>query len=431
MGAEAQGTLAPLKRLIALAAAGARGADVGAMPVDWTTVLPLAAEHGVLPLVACALMHAPELPCPEDVRVELLAGMRAECAANLVRRQRIIRLLAEMKAEGIEAKLLKGYAVAGCYAHPECRSCVDADILVERHQEKAALRFFEARGFEVSERAMTSQHAVCRHKKVGVVELHVALYAELIEKNWFQGMGVAELVQEPSLTITEEAGSFSTLGATDQLIFLTLHMVKHFILEGLTVRMMLDIALFFLKYREVLDVERYWRILTQLHVADLAGSVLWNMIRLGGLDENAFPGIPQEKAACCAALLEDLVQGGYMGNRELQERYDSGMEYNRLLMCSRRGRLRYKGYMLLWKAKGAANSMFPSRKLLQRQYPLAARHAILRPFLRLWQLGTYPVKKVASGVLKREIRSADSAQSGTVRRRIDLFQQLGMLPPQK
>ena len=38
---------------------------------------------------------------------------------------------------------------------------------------------------------------MCQHKKYGMVELHVELYAELVQDVWYQGMNMADLVQEP------------------------------------------------------------------------------------------------------------------------------------------------------------------------------------------------------------------------------------------
>lgn len=420
--------LMPMRQLIRLAAEGARGETLGDMAVDWPQVLALGTEQNVLSLVACALLHAPALSCPEALRTRLMERMRAESSVSLVRRQRIMCLLGEMRGAGLDVQLLKGYAVAECYAYPECRACVDADVLIPPRQEKDALRYLSGQGFVVSPRAATSQHAVCKHRKYGVIELHVALYAELVQDVWFRGAGLDELVQEPPKIVPAADGGFVTLGDTDQLIFLTLHMLKHFILGGLTLRMMLDVALFFAHHRDSIDAPRYWGILRQVHDENAVAGILWCMIRYGGFDAADFPGLPPENTSCCDALLDDLLRGGYMGVKEEHERYVSGMEYNRLVIRQHKSGLRYTLYMLWWKVKGAALHMFPSRAMLEETCP-AARHAVLRPLLRVWQMVAYPARKVASGVLKREIRTATSETSDVVRRRIRLFQSLEMLPP--
>lgn len=93
----------PMQTLIRLVNAGAQKKCIDDLQVDWQEVLPLAVDQNVLPLVACALLHSPGLECPEY----LLNTLKNEASVNLIRRQRILQLLAEMKEAGIDAKVLK------------------------------------------------------------------------------------------------------------------------------------------------------------------------------------------------------------------------------------------------------------------------------------------------------------------------------------
>ena len=412
-----------MQTLIRLASAGARKEDISGLSVDWSTVLPLAAEQQVIPLVACALLHSPGLVCPDQLHEYLLNVMRAESSANMIRRQRIMYLLQEMKAAGIDAKLLKGYAVSGCYAHPECRGSVDTDILIDIRQEKQTVKFMEQHDFRVDPRAATSQHAVCQHKKYGMVELHVALYADLVQDNWFRNVNETDLVQEPAIMVE----GVCTLGHTDQLLFLTLHMVKHFILEGLTLRMMLDIALYFERHKQEIDVGRYWSILEKLHYDGLVNGILWNMIRLGGFHVEDFPGLPEEQPEQMTLILHDLQLGGYMGVRQKNERLESGMEYNRQLLRKQQSVWQYRLHMLGWKIKSGAKYMFPSIKMLQNLYPVTKKTPVLLPFFWFWQFVSFPIKKVRSGALQRDVRSENSAMTKVTEERIAMFSELGML----
>ena len=120
-------------------------------------------EQGVVALIALAVQRSPELECPEELRAYLMDALRVECSKNLLRRQRIVHLIGELKDAGIETKVLKGYAVAENYACPESRGSVDTDLLIDIQQEKAALRFLEARGFRITPRAKTCHHTICQH----------------------------------------------------------------------------------------------------------------------------------------------------------------------------------------------------------------------------------------------------------------------------
>ena len=56
------------------------------------------------------------------------------------------------------------------------------------------------------------------------------------------------------------------------------------------------------------------------------------MVRSGVFYHEEFPKLPDERLEQMQLILNDLIQGGYMGLKEKDERIESGMEYNRLLM---------------------------------------------------------------------------------------------------
>lgn len=417
----------PMQTLILLVSAGAQKECLNDIEVDWRAVLPLAIEQNVLSLVACALLHSPELKCPVELRESLLNAMRNEASVNLIRRQRIMELLHEMKKSGIEAKVLKGYALSGCYAYPECRGSVDTDLLIDVNQEKQAIDFFESQGFRIDPRAATSHHTVCQHKKYGMVELHVSLYEELVRDIWLQDFCKDELVREDSISVENAGGDIHTLGCNDMLVFLSLHMAKHFILSGLTLKMMLDIALYYAKHKDTIDVVRYWSTLEKLHYDKLVNGILWNMIHAGGFCVEDFPGLQSKNPAQMQLILRDLEQGGYMGAKESAERLESGMEYNRQLVCKRQSEAQYRYRMLKLKIKAGIRYMFPSIQMLQRMYPIAERIPVLWPLIWLWHIISFPIKKIRMGVLERDIRSEYSSVTTVTASRIRMFKTLEML----
>lgn len=416
-----------ISRLIYLSSAGARGESVTASGIDWKELLYHASAQHALTTVACALVRSPGLECPEAVKGKLLTHMRDMSSANLIRGQRMMRILKEMEEEGLRVRLLKGHVAAAHYAYPECRSSVDWDMLVDPSQEEAACLFLEGKGFQVSRRDKTSQHSICVHPRCGVIELHVSLYAELVGEVWFQGMNEAECLREAPVRVDGPDGSYTTLGYTDHLLFLILHMIKHFISSGLTIRMMLDIALFYSHNREKVDTARLWETLNRLHYAELVNNILWIMIRDGGFDPAEFPGISDDEPEQMELLLDDLEQGGYMGVMERDARYAGGMEYNRQLMLKSKSPMEYRRYMIGWKIRSAAKYMFPRRELLLKLYPNLEKQRWLTPFVRVYQMFGYPVYKLFSGALKKQILSDHSEMTEISRGRVELFRRMKMI----
>lgn len=416
-----------VKTLIHISATGARGEEITSLQIDWPLVFQFAVEQGVVSLVALTVLHSPGLQCPEELRESILNILRVECSTNLVRKQQVLHLVDRLIDAGIKAKILKGYAVAENYACPESRSSVDTDLLIDAKQEKKALRFFAADGFRITPRVATSHHSICYHKKYGKIELHVSLYNELVESVWFQEVDETDLIQEEPITIQTMEGKFATLGYTDHLIFIILHMVKHFIIGGLTLRMMLDVTLYFSKNKEKIDAIRLWSILDRLHYSQLVNCVLWLMILYGGFQKMDFPGCATYAPEQIPLLLNDLIQGGYMGVKEMEIRYASSMEYSRQLMLKSRSSLEYQLFMLRYKARSARKHMFLSPNEIREIYPKASQYVGLMPILFVYHAFAYPITKMRAGVLKRDIRLQFDEISQESQMRLDVFRKLGML----
>lgn len=412
--------------LIAVAAAGAQGKELNLVINDWDRMFRLAHEHNVVPLLGCALLHSPNQSCPDDMQAYVLNVMRNASSANTIRRQRIFYLLNELDKEGFTVRLLKGYSTARHYAYPECRDSVDTDIWIDPAQEDDVCAYFEQKNFQILERSLTSHHSICQHKRYGKIEVHAKLYDEIVEKVWFGGMDERVFVREPFEVIETSDGKYVTFGATDQLLFLTLHMIKHFIEGGLSIRMMLDLALHYAKCKEHVDSARYWNTLKQLHYAELINSVLWIMIKHGGFVETDFPKLAEYVQEHVELLLCDLAYGGYMGVKE-SSRHESGMEYNRQLLLKQKSPLQYKMYMLGWKMRSGLKYMLPSVKFMQKQYSVLKKVPWLLPFAWAYQMISFPVVKIGQGVLKRDIRHSEDNLNESAKRRLEMFKQLGMI----
>ena len=416
-------------QMIALAASGASGNVVSfSDTIDWQKVIRYSQEQSVLPLIGCACLHDPDIECPEELREKLLNAVRGESGKNLVRRLRAMQLLAQMEAEGLNVQLLKGYAVADCYRYPECRDSTDIDILISRKQEPQVYAFLKKQGFEITPRGKTEHHAVGLHPKLGKVEVHVELYNELVTDAWFQGVGREELVSESPVVVSRDGDVYQTLGYTDHLIFLTLHMVKHFIRSGMNVRMMIDVAQFFAAYKNRIDANRYWHILKTLHYETLLCCVFGIMLDTGCFIRSDFPMLPEEESPDGNFwILQDLETGGNMGIKE-NDRILDMYEYTRQMLLRSRKPWQYRLYMLKYKLRSAWHQMFPDREQLTILYPAVKRAGFLEPLFRVYRMFAYPIQKIRCGVLKEQIRTDSAQLPPEAQRRMEMFKALNMLP---
>lgn len=415
--------------LMKLATAGSLGSRVASIPedVNWVKVEKLAQDHGVQPLVGYALKLSPALSCPEEVRKRMIGDMRQTAFSNHAWKNSTLQLISEMRSEGIPVLLIKGYSLASCYAAPDCRLSGDTDLLISSEYENRALKFLETKGFHVKPRWQHWHHAVCEHPVIGCVELHVQLYDEFVEDIWFKKVDGKKFICEEPITVRMDGYEYATLAPTDHLLFLILHLVKHFIMAGMSLRMMMDVVLFFAKNASYIDSERIWTTIDALGFREIVQSIIYAVTQNSDLDVTQVPGCKHPDPKHVELLLDDLEKGGWLGSNDKQARLESGNEYNRQMITQEKGKVAYYCYMAYLKVSRVAFALFPPYKVLAKQYPYLKRCPILLP-LAWGQYVVYRVKQAAQRkFLTRGVAKNEASMSNAGAERVELFRKFGML----
>ena len=414
--------------LMHLYACGARGgiAQPPCCPVDYDRLMQLAGEQAVLPLVGAALARAPDTGFPDEKRRILLETTRGMAVQNYIRRRLILKLLRDFDKAGIQAVLLKGYGVAETYAEPDCRISSDTDIYVDIRDEKRAIKFLREHGCTVIPRWSISHHASCEHPQMGHIELHVILYDENTGNIWFHKMDGRQFVQEAYEKRESEDGAYLALGRTDNLIFLALHMIKHFISGGISLRQMMDIALYFKKYRAGIDVKRFWDILDSLKYQNLMNAILSAMVGYCGFSQDDFVGSVKADEAVVSALLDDLETGGWLGFNEKEVRQGAKHMYNRIKHIEKTSVYAYWCCMIRRCASRYVHALFPSRAALVSKYPCAGKTIWLVPVAWSRQLLT-GFRRLIHGKLETGFVTQVGQISVVARDRVALFKLMRMI----
>jgi hypothetical protein len=117
--------------------------------LDWTLLLELAEEHGMLGILATRLQEINFAEVPVDAREKLQARMRAQHLFTLSMTAELFRILDDFNQVGIETILVKGPLVSLlAYNDPAVRSYVDLDLLVRHRQILAATQRMMDLSFE-------------------------------------------------------------------------------------------------------------------------------------------------------------------------------------------------------------------------------------------------------------------------------------------
>ena len=377
------------KDMLYLFGAGATGRDIKINGSELNTdeIRRLAIEQGVWTVVYEPLSRAANA---EKYRMEFLSAV----SKSIQSRKFTLGVIKELNDLGLRCCLLKGAAVAALYAEPDCRISGDTDVLINPKDEKRVLEFLVGKGYTVEKRTKNDPHAKAHHPIGGLVEVHIKLYPVTTEKLVLDGL---DLYSEPWRKITLEETELYSLGINDELMFLTVHFIKHLVHEGSGIRQMMDMLLFIDKHREEIDFEKYESVLKQLHYKKLIDTVKTIGAKYWGFD---FPIAYTELAD---KIITDSEQGGVFGFGSSDRR-----GFYRAY-CQRRHSGIYSKYMLKTKAieRSFLRKLFPTKKSMQQlgyntDNPVRLGGAYIHRFYRLLTKGRLkPENKSSSGCGER------------------------------
>lgn len=215
------------------------------------------------------------------------------------------KLLQEMEEENIKCCVLKGSSLAPLYASPELRISGDIDLLIFQTDEKRMVKFLEKRNFEIKKRLRGSQHFEAIHKKAGMYEIHVSLFDREFDKYILQGK--FKVNDSFEKMVTSEGNTINVLSKNDGLYFVTAHMIKHFVKDGLGLRQISDWLLYIKRNSEELNLEKYNDIIQELEFDKFINAMYTVGKKYFAIDMEKEEISPED-------ILSDMEEGGSFGH---------------------------------------------------------------------------------------------------------------------
>ena len=395
--------------------------------VSWDTVLMLAKEQSIYHTVLYAIKLMEDCSLPESEKAPLLTTLKNDAIRFYIQQAQLMELLSGIESQGVPVILLKGYDVARYYAFPYGRISGDDDIYVEPQYERKVQYILKQHGYKVRPRDKRSHHAICEHPFRAPLELHVVLYDKIIEDVWFGGANRIGFVQEPVEINTTEQGSYCALGKTDNSVFLFLHMIKHFIEGGMSLRLIMDFVLYLSRNKALIDWSRVRHVMEILKYDYFMDAILNIAVRYFSFDAGDFFGIKIIQEEGIETLINDMEVGGWLGANSKAMREQGWHEYNRLRYLENRGGNGYKRYMLSWNAKGYIKQLFPSKRNLYVSFPYAKKSILLLPVAWLHRLVVKGIPHVLKGRLLSYTVDGETDLNDIAKERVKLFRQLKII----
>ena len=199
-------------------------------PLDWSSLLAFAEDHGVLGLTAARLANYDENVLSTENRERLRAWRRAHTLFTMNLCAEMFRLLDSFAAAGIEALVIKGPVLsARCYGDPGFRQYGDLDLVVRDRDILRSTQLMMSLGYEPSVPV-----AAIRAKKIpgeyvfrqSRTKLLVEFHTELTFRYHPRPLPVEKLFSRQA-RVSIDAHEIPALSPEDELLLICIHGAKH------------------------------------------------------------------------------------------------------------------------------------------------------------------------------------------------------------
>ena len=363
----------------------------------WKGLIELAQAQNVLPMLADSAYPSPAFQAqPEGWRNGLKGLCVRTAVGQTVRSAAFLRLLRTLERAGIQVVVMKGITCRALYPKPDIRISADEDLLVEESQFALAAECLEAQGFQCAERENREEHFELGF--VGKDGLRIELHKTPFQPR-SDALGGLNRFFEQSVRngcpIQVEGGQVMGMNPHDHMLYLLLHAYKHLIHSGFGVRQVCDIILWAEHYGEQID----WTLLREQCIQVRAWKFACAVFGIGEhyLEfEPGRAGIPPEyltDESGYRALLEDLLDSGVFGGRDMSRKHSSTVTL-RTVESSRKG----KRYSL-------CQTLFPGTEAMKGRFPYLNQYPFLLPVAWCQRLAAY------GGELQQSGGGNDAAES--------------------
>ena len=340
------------------------------------TILKLAAEHKVLPLV---LEACPALPEPDQLPT-FKRQVRRQVILQSVRTGEFLALERRLREAGIDAIVTKGILCRELWPRPDHRASADEDVLIRPEQFEACHRILTEQGLATDTPPETLADAFevpyRRADSPLFIELHKHLFPPESRacgswNRFFDG------AFDRSIEVTIQGQPIRTLGHTDHLLYLFLHAFKHFLHSGFGIRQVCDIVRFAECYGRETDWDLILDRCRQLRADRFAATVL----RIGrlplGFDPEAagVPAVWRTLEADEGPMLSDLLDSGIYGSSSLSRSHSSTVTLEAVAGQGQKSSL--------------LSTVFPPARKLEGRYPWLKERPWLLPAAWAGRLWTY------------------------------------------
>ena len=336
------------------------------------------------------------------------------CLANTQKLEHAHTIIKELSENGIKNCIVKGESLSNLYYKPECRISGDVDIYIGNEDDVKACEILDKHGYIIEPKSDDANHYNCMHPKYGEIELHTTFYYKIIHETWFKNVN---LIEEPYV----ECEYYNTLGHTDGCIYVALHAINHFLSSGFGVRHIMDFLLYFNKYYDNVNLDRFISIMKSLKYYHFIEILVGIGKEYFGIDcklKTNYTKTELEK------VINEIYKGGIFGHKNNSNTFEI---YTTMRMASS-GNINPEKTMRAWRRRNVIKALSFAPSQMYRHYPYSQRNKLLLPIAWCNHIGyifktAFTRRKLMADVIK--YKTPDKTDE--TEHKINLLKELDMI----
>ncbi|MHB8128933.1 MAG: nucleotidyltransferase domain-containing protein [Mobilitalea sp.] len=350
--------------------------------VEWEQVYEIARINGLLPLLYDQVKKISEVIIIPD---EILTNWKDITFISMLHEFEKYRSLREIlylaKKQHITFIIFKGCVLANLYPKYSSRASGDTDILIYERDRWKAIKLLESLGFRKDEE--TSKELVYSYildKIQYKIELHFSLWEDYksAKIDLLENM---DLTREQSLIGINACGmEVTTLGYLEHFVFQMFHIIKHFSLQGVKIRYLIDITLYLTRYHEYIDYKEFWNKVKVIGYDQFCENFFAICVQYLGMSAEIMEGRSKNVEKNTQRLLVDMVNVG-SANSKINAKWEL-LDILTPYFTGEQDATNIKD-------KRKIDILFPQSMYLSQKYAYAKKYKMMLPIAWVHRFGCY------------------------------------------
>lgn len=263
-----------------------------------------AKEQKLLSVLYCAAEDSFKAVFPFDEYEKLQKNVFISTVSQMQRTAELVRVCRILESSGTDYIVFKGAVLRAMYKNSDYRISSDEDLLLRYCDISAAAELLCGNGYEIASDKGGEIKLVNRKLK-SVLELHSSVAPDDLGRYSEINSALNSQLDSP-VRLNIGTGEVNTFSPTYGFLSLCVHFYNHFVLSGIGIRQVMDIACFYKIYSDEIDFEYVFSLLEKIRAEKLIKSVLAIGAEYFEIDYHGENGVSEK-------LLEELFEAGIYG----------------------------------------------------------------------------------------------------------------------